>query len=155
MLVNITEFAEQRNEDRDTVNAYIRKHPEIQEYVSKKGKHTVIDTNSEGYQLLEKQYPLPQMVQIIEDTESRKELIKAQQVIIQLQQQLSEANKKIAQAEAIKMLLEDKESQLIKAEQRIEKEEKRAEKEEERANLLQKQLDMEKSKTWFQKLLGK
>ena len=29
MLVSVADFAEERKQDRDTVNAYIRNHPEI------------------------------------------------------------------------------------------------------------------------------
>lgn len=169
MRITITEFAESRNADRDTVNAYIRNHPEIQQFVSRQGKNTVIDTDSEGYALLDKQYPLPKMVQIIEDTESRQKLIKAQEAIIQLQAQLTDASQKIAQAEAMKLMLEDKDIQIQKAEEQAEKAEARLAKEEEKVakaqekidskdaeiKALQEALDKERSKSWFQKLLGK
>ncbi len=162
MLVTITEFAEERNEDRDTVNAYIRKHPEIKKFVHRQGKNAVIDTDSEGFKKLEKQYPLPQLVQVIEDTESRQKLIKAQEVIIQLQGQLREASQQIAQAEAMKLLLEDKESQLVKTEERLEKEEERCARveaelkaEREQNAILKDDLQKEKAKTWLQKLLNK
>jgi predicted nuclease with TOPRIM domain len=91
--------------------------------------------------LLEKQYPLPQMIQVVEDTESREKLIQAQELIIQLQKKINEQSQLIAQAEATKMLLEDKQVQLEKMEA-------------EKADL-QKQLDAERSKTWWQKLRGK
>lgn len=91
--------------------------------------------------MLERQYPLPQMVQVVEDTESREKLIQAQELIIQLQKKINEQSQLIAQAEATKMLLEDKQVQLDKMEA-------------EKADL-QKQLDAEKSKTWWQKLRGK
>lgn len=176
MLVTITDFANARNEDRDTVNAYIRKHPEIQKDVSRQGKNTVIDTLSEGYALLEKQYPLPQMVQIIEDTESREKLIKAQELIIQMQGKMAELQDKvseqsmiIATAEATKMLLEDKtkeleriENMLEKAEARVEKAETRAEMAEEQKTAaddeiaaLRKELEVERNKSWWDKLRGR
>ena len=91
--------------------------------------------------MLERQYPLPQMVQVVEDTESREKLIQAQELIIQLQKKINEQSQLIAQAEATKMLLEDKQVQLEKMEA-------------EKADL-QKQLDAERSKTWWQKLRGK
>lgn len=81
------------------------------------------------------------MVQVVEDTESREKLIQAQELIIQLQKKINEQSQLIAQAEATKMLLEDKQVQLEKMEA-------------EKADL-QKQLDAERSKTWWQKLRGK
>lgn len=169
MLVTITDFANARNEDRDTVNAYIRKHPEIQKDVSRQGKNTVIDTLSEGYALLEKQYPLPQMVQIIEDTESREKLIKAQELIIQMQGKMAELQDKvseqsmiIATAEATKMLLEDKTKELERMENMLEKAETRAEKAEEEKTAannelinLKAELEAERNKSWWDKLRGR
>lgn len=166
MLVTITDFADSRNTDRDTVNAFIRNHPEIKEYTKRQGKNVVIDTDTEAYSLLDKQYPLPQMVQVLEDTESRQKLIKAQELIIQLQTKLNEQNQLIAQAEATKVLLEDKQIQLEKAQQEADKAHNEAIEarkeakamidrvEEENADLRQ-QLDAERSKTWLQKLLKK
>ncbi len=162
MIITITEFSEQRNEDRDTVNAYIRKHPEIQKDVSKKGKNTVIDTASDGYALLDKQYPLPKPIEVIEDTESRAKLIKTQELVIQLQDKLNRAQMQIAQAEATKILLEDKETQLEREYERSAKAEERAttaegQMESLRTEIekLQEELERERAKTWVQKLFGK
>lgn len=166
MLVTITDFASARNEDRDTVNAYIRKHPEIQKDVSREGKNTVIDTLSEGYALLEKQYPLPQMVEVIEDTESRRKLIAAQELIIQLQNKINEQTLALAKGEAAQLLLEDKEAELDRMDHMLEKAEKRAEKAEERIEQqrtaaekeiaeLKAQLEVERNKSWWDKLRGK
>lgn len=141
MLVSIKDFSEERNVDNDTVNAYLRNHPEIKQHTKRVRKNIVIDTESEAYALLEKQYPLPQMIQVVEDTESREKLLQAQELIIQLQKKINEQSQLIAQAEATKMLLEDKQVQLEKMEA-------------EKADL-QKQLDAERSKTWWQKLRGK
>ena len=166
MLVTITDFAESRGTDRDTVNAFIRKHPEIKEHTHREGKNVVIDTDTEAFSLLDKQYPLPQMVQVIEDTESRQKLIKAQEMIIQLQSKLNEQSQLIAQAEATRMLLEDKQKQLDKAqnevlearsealEARNEVEAIKDRAEEEKAELRQ-MLEAERAKTWWQKLRGK
>ena len=106
MLVSIKDFSEERNVDNDTVNAYLRNHPEIKQHTKRVRKNIVIDTESEAYALLERQYPLPQMVQVVEDTESREKLIQAQELIIQLQKKINEQSQLIAQAEATKMLLE-------------------------------------------------
>lgn len=148
MLVTISGFAESRNVDRDTVNAFIRNHPEVKEHTKRQGKNVVIDTDSEGYEILDKQYPLPQMIQIIEDTESRQKLIQAQELIIKLQNKITEQAIEIAEKDTTKALLEDKSAQLDKTQ---------AELENARETILElnKELAMEQSKTWFQKLIGK
>lgn len=159
MLVTITEFADSRNTDRDTVNAFIRNHPEIKAQTRREGKNVVIDTASEAFSLLDKQYPLPQMVQVIEDTESRQKLIKAQEMIIQLQAKLNEQSQRIAEADAIKVLLEDKQTQLEKAQNEALEARKEAratadKAEAEKAELRQ-IIEAERAKTWWQKLRGK
>lgn len=155
MLVTITEFAESRDTDRDTVNAFIRNHPEIKAQTQREGKHVVIDTDSEAYSLLDKQYPLPKLVQVIEDTESREKLIKAHEAIIQLQQKLAEQTQLIAQAEATKLLLEDKQEQLAQAHSRLDRAE--AENAELRKTLEEERQKLadERAKSWWQKLRGK
>lgn len=147
-MLTIVEFAKERNVNRDTVNAYIRQHPEIQKETRMVGKNMVIDTDSEAYRLLDKKYPLPQLIQVIEDTESQKKLIKAQEVIIQLQSRINEQAAKIAHAEAIQMLLDDKEMQLNRANEQIQELK-------DMNDRLTEQLDTEKSKTWIQKLFKK
>lgn len=148
MLVTITDFAENRNTDRDTVNAFIRNHPEIKAQTHREGKNVVIDTDTEAYALLDKQYPLSKLIQVIEDTESRQKLIEAQETIIQLQMKLNEQSRHIAEADAIKMLLEDKQVQLEKAQQEIKEAEIEIEK-------LRQIIEAERAKTWWQKLRRK
>lgn len=141
MIITISEFAKERGVDRVAVNSWIRNHPDIDKACSKKGKEKIIDTLSDEYKMLEKQYPLPKPVEVIEDTESRKKLIQAQELIIQMQDKLLDAQEKLASAEATKLLLEDKEMQLSKAEQRIEKQEAALEQEAENKKQLEKQLE--------------
>ena len=162
MYITISEFAESRKVDRDTINAWIRKHPEVNDSCKMQGKDKIIDTTCEAYQILEKKYPLPQLVQIVEDTESRTKLIKAQELIIQmqgkmaeLQDQISEQSMIIATAEATKVLLEDKEKQLKEKDEALSRERERADQERSRAEELQKELEKERNKTWWQKLRGK
>lgn len=194
MLISVAEFAINRGQDRDTVNAYIRNHPEIQEETIRKGKSRYLDTETKAYQALDKKYPLPKPVEVIEDTEARHQLVEAQQLIIRLQQQLVEAAPKIAWAEQNQQMLdtitsenenlklenvklqkfkdesmeklesifrekswlEKKESYWLEAKARYEKQLDIAEKGlvEHKAKIekLQKQLDAEKSKSWWNKL---
>lgn len=106
MLISVADFAEERKQDRDTVNAYIRNHPEIQKETVKRGKSRYLDTESAAFKALERKYPLEKPVEVIEDTEARRQLIDAQQMIIKLQQQLVAAAPKIALAEQNQQLLE-------------------------------------------------
>ncbi|MEY8367049.1 hypothetical protein AALA22_15565 [Anaerovoracaceae bacterium 41-7] len=106
MLVSVADFAEERNQDKDTVNAYIRNHPEIQRETIKKGRTRYLDTDTKAFEALEQKYPRLKPVEVIEDTEARRQLIEAQQFIIKLQQQLAEAAPKIAMAERNQHLLD-------------------------------------------------
>lgn len=173
MFISISEFSEERNVDRDTVNAWIRNHPEVNEKCGRKGKDKVIDTDSEAYKLLEKQYPLPKPVEVIVDTKSREELVKAQQVIIHLQSQNAQLEKELAIADSKQFLLEEKDKQLEQMEKilddtknelnlnrqradQIETELKNEVKElRERLEESQEQLQEEIRKPWYKKIFGK
>lgn len=119
MKKTITEFANERNQDRDTVGRWIRRHPEVDKCFFKDGKEKYIDTESEGYALLDKQYPYPKPIQIIEDTESREQLLRAQSFIIELQEQLREQTKKVALAETQQLLIETKEKEIQRLEESV------------------------------------
>lgn len=95
MLISIANFAQSRGQEKNTVNMYIRRHPEILKETVKRGKSRYLDTESAAFKELELIYPLPKPVEIIEDTEARRQLIDAQQLIIKLQQQLVDAAPKL------------------------------------------------------------
>ena len=167
-MLKITDFADARNVDRNAVTQYIRRHDDLF-----KG-HTKVKANcmfvdDEAVILLEKKYPLPRPIEVVEDietikelSETRKELAKAEKRIEEIQKQLLEASKQIAQAEATQMLLEDKEAQLereyersAKAEARIASAEGQMESLRTEIEKLQEELERERAKTWVQKLFGK
>lgn len=108
MEVKIKDFAATRNVDRDTVNAFIRKHPEIRKDVKRVGKNTIIDDNTEGYELLNEKYPLPQLIQVIEDTESIKKLAAANERIAKLQEIVGQQKELLLKADNHIQLLEYK-----------------------------------------------
>lgn len=113
-MILLTEFAESRNEKADTIRKYISRHKkEFEGHTSFSG--TKMEIDDEAMNLLDKAYPLPKPVEIIEDTESRRKLVQAQELIIQMQQQMMDMQEKVAIAEATKALLEDKEQQLAAA----------------------------------------
>ncbi len=166
MVTTITDFARERNVEPDTVTTYIRRHPEIQKFIITKGKKSAIDTLSDGYQMLEEQYPYPKPIQVVEDTESQKKLIKAQELIIQLQERLQEATTQIADAKAMQLLLEDREKQLAEndakwrehtthLEEAIKNHMSNENDLNDEIKRLHEALETEKSKTWLQKLLKK
>lgn len=156
MLISISEFATERNQDRDTVNAWIRNHDEVNKACSKRGKDKVIDTESFEYGLLCKQYPLPQMVQIIEDTQSMKDLIETQKKMSALQdamraveKKLADSEKQLALADSQKLMIEERKQHevdllTVKLDNQANK-----------ITELEKALEEERNKTWLQKLFGK
>ena len=123
--MTITEFARLRGKEPQAISRYLKRHPEVNQFTHKKGK--TVELLPEAERLLDKVYPLPRPVEIVEDTESRKELIQTQRLVIQLQQRLEEQAALIAKAEAVKLLLEDKEKQLEEEKARTEKAEKEIE----------------------------
>lgn len=102
----LKDFAEMRGVKPDTVATYIRRHPEIATLTSTEGYHMVL--SDEAVEILDKKYPMPKPVQVVQDTESLKKLAEAQQFIINLQEkmiQMAEENSKLAlQAERVLML---------------------------------------------------
>lgn len=102
----LKDFAEMRGVKADTVATYIRRHPEIAEHTSTEGYFMVLD--DVAIDMLDKKYPMPKPVQVVQDTESLKKLAEAQQTIILMQQKMLEMaaeNKELAlQAEKVLML---------------------------------------------------
>lgn len=90
--ISFGEYAEQRNISTNTLSAYVKKHPEIDKHIKHIGKKAYIPLDSEGYELLDKQYPLPQPVQVVQgvpEEEHRKlqaQYIKALEMISRLQE---------------------------------------------------------------------
>lgn len=119
MLITITDFAKERNVDRDTVNAYLNNHAEIKNYTKLVGKNRVIDTDTDAYKMLDKKYPLPKLVQVVEDTESKQKLAEKQEELSKalkdnadLQAKLGLAMAQVAQLATMQQLLEDKTKEL-------------------------------------------
>lgn len=153
MLISVADFAEERKQDRDTVNAYIRNHPEIQKETVKRGKSRYLDTESAAFKALERKYPLEKLVEVIEDTEARRQLIDAQQMIIKLQQQLVEAAPKIALAEQNQRLLEAALEEKVKLQEEVHKMQEEKQKLYERVHELYiNNLEIEREKRYWQEL---
>ena len=108
--MTVSEFARARGLDRNAVGAYIRRHDEIKKHTETQGKNILLD--EEAVSALERKYPLPKPVEIVEDKEARKNLDEAKSMIIALQAKLSEYSGKV-------MLLEDREKQLKERDEAI------------------------------------
>ena len=102
----LRDFAETRGVKVTTVAQYIREHPEIDALTTMDGKFKVL--SDEAIDILDKKYPMPKPVQVVQDTESLKKLAEAQQTIINMQQimlEMAAENKQLAlQAERVLML---------------------------------------------------
>lgn len=167
-MILLTNFAESRNEKPDTIRKYISRHKsEFEGHCSFCG--TKMEIDDYAVTMLDQVYPLPKPIEIIEDTESKNELIKAQKLIIQLQQKISEQSLALAQAETTKMLLEDKEEQLKEkrdeldekkqelnqAKEEIYAERARAEAEKLKAEEAQREIDRLKNRSLLDRILNK
>ena len=135
--MNISEFARSRGIEPQTVRHYVNDHEDIKKHTKKVGK--TVELSDEAIELLDKIYPLPRPVQLVNgvDPDEHKavqdKLTAAQDFIIKLQNKMMEDQKLLAQAEAQKQLLEDKEAQLNAA--KVEGEKKDTEIEEQKKKI--------------------
>lgn len=162
--LKIKEFIQGRNVSYDTVRKYIVNNEDL--FKGHTGRTNNIVLDDEAIAILDKKYPFPEPIQIVEDTEARRQLMEAQQKIIELQQQLIIAAPKIAKAENTDFLLEFVESEAsdLRADKKLleselkelteEKHEQELQFQKEKEELIR-QLEAEKSKSWWDKLRGK
>lgn len=163
----LKDFAEIRGVKADTVATYIRRHPEIAALTSSEGYQMVL--SDEAIEILDKKYPMPKPVQIVQDTESLKKLAEAQAKLNELHEKYEEllkTNTKLAlQAGRVQLLQEanDKNEEKI-ASQTVELADLKAEKQqlEARAGTAEQELaearqelDRLKNRSFFQRLFNK
>ena len=153
-MLRVSDFAEERHVDRNAVTQYIRRHPEIFEgHTRREGNQLLAD--EEAAEALNRQYPLPQLVEVVEDRESRQKLILAQEKIIQLQEQMAGMAQISAKAEAQQLLLDDTRERLQDTEKRLQEAQEGLKKVQDDLMSTREELAAEKAKTWFQKLFRK
>ena len=117
--MTITEFAESRNVEAQAVSRYLVRHPQEKASCRKVGK--TVELSDEAFVLLDKQYPLPKPVQVIngvphEEYEAvQKKLDQTKDVLIAMKEALAEKEKLLIQQEANVKLLEDKSAFIEKA----------------------------------------
>lgn len=66
-LISIADFAKERNQERDTVNAFIRRNLSDVDGITgpKKGGMRSIVVDSEAYRILDSKYPLPTSLEVL------------------------------------------------------------------------------------------
>lgn len=188
-MLQIQDFIQGRNLNYDTVRKYIKRNEKL--FDGHIGKRNNIILDDYAVDLLEKKYPLPNPVEVIQDTESREQLIKAQQYIINLQRELQNKTIELNDYEVKQRLLEDSNCKLKEREEDLlnqidyavkeistyksksesyewknellekrcesleDKNEQLVEEKNKKIAELKDELEREKSKSWFAKLLGK
>lgn len=151
--MNITDFAQSRGEQPQTIRMYMSRHQELFEgHTTRNGKSVELD--EEAIKILEEQYPLPEMVQIIRDPELEKELEWTRQQLNHTMTENSDLKSRIiemtgiaARAEANQMMLEDKENQLAQTRERLDKTEEKLEKKDEILEQMRAELEAARRET--------
>lgn len=113
--MTLKEFAESRNVEYNALMQWLYRRPELRDQMPKEGKSYILDPESNVYDILDKQYPYPKPVQIVQDEEARAELAAAQKKIQELQDRLLLITPQLARLETVDLLLEQREQELEKA----------------------------------------
>lgn len=173
-MLKISKFIEFRNVEYDTIRRYISRNPEI--FKGHTGRPGRIELDDYAVEQLEKKYPLPHPVQVVEDTSARKKLSDMQEKLIfvmEQNQKLIQENAELRMIQNNQTLLEDK----LRIEEKLKDEaidayhdifdryERQADFIDELRKILnydtqekiklQKALEQEKRKTWLDKLRGR
>ena len=113
--LKIQDFIQGRNVKYGTVTQYIKRHSDLFKNHTGRSKGKV-ELDDFAVAELDKIYPFPKPVEVIEDVEARKALIEAQQKIIDLQEQLNKVLPMLAEAKYRESLLESETARANKAE---------------------------------------
>lgn len=164
--MNISEFARSRGIEPQTVRHYVNDHEDIKKHTKKVGK--TVELSDEAIELLDKIYPLPRPVQIMNgvDPEEHKAvvdklssaqeyIIKLHETVEQLKDKVNENEKLIAQAEAQKILLEDKNSQLEAAREEGEKKDTEIEEQKKKIEELKNENERLRNRSLFERIFNK
>lgn len=128
--MNLTEFAVSRGIKHSALCMYINRHPELFDgHLEKTSKGSILD--DAAYEILDKKYPVPKPVQIVEDEELRRkyEELKDQIIIAQgkiqvlLEEKVATADL-IAEAKLSRELLETQDREISQKDEMISHQEK-------------------------------
>jgi DNA repair exonuclease SbcCD ATPase subunit len=126
--MTLKEFAESRGIDYSTLMQWLWRHPELRQQMGKKGKNYILAPESEVYAELDKKYPMPRPVQVVQDEEARQALVEAQKKIEALQDRLLQASEQLRELEGTRLLLEQRNQELEQMKRREEDAREAAEK---------------------------
>ena len=102
-----SEFIKGRRVERQALTRYINRHSELfADHIVKNGKE--IELDDVAVEILNNKYPLQQLVQIVEDTESIKKLAAANEKIAKLQEVIGQQKELLLKADNQIQLLEYK-----------------------------------------------
>ena len=105
--MKISEFIKGRRVERQALTRYINRHSELfAGHIVKNGKE--IELDDVAVEILNNKYPLQQLVQIVEDTESIKKLAAANEKIAKLQEVIGQQKELLLKADNQIQLLEYK-----------------------------------------------
>lgn len=165
--MKIKDFIDGRNVSYQTVRKYIVNHPDL--FKGHIGRTNNIVLDDVAIEILEKKYPLPEPVQVIQDTEAREKL----QAITEKYINVLEENKLLIEQNAQLLVIQSKQKYLEEENRNLSAEldegvryaqylEKKIEEQKASYEFLQGQLKtvefnlaVEKKKTWWDKLRGR
>ena len=116
--MTLKEFAEGRGIDYSTLMQWLWRHPELRQQMEKRGKSYILNHESEVYAELDKKYPPPKPIQVIQDEEARQALSDAQKKIEILQDRLLQAGEQLRELEGTRLLLEQRNQEYEQLKQR-------------------------------------
>ncbi len=116
--MTLKEFAEGRGVDYGTLMQWLWHRPELRKQMNKEGKSYVLDPKSEVYAELDKKYPPPKPIQIVQDEEARQAIAEAQKKIEALQDRLLQAGEQLRELEGTRLLLEQRSQEVEQLQQR-------------------------------------
>lgn len=131
--MTLKEFAESRGIEYNTLMQWLFRRPELRGKMQKDGKNYVIEPGDDVYEVLNKKYPFPRPIQIVQDEEARQELAETRKKLLELQEAMIAMTAKAAQAETMRLMIEQKEAELEQTKQRAEEAEKDSQDSKERA----------------------
>ena len=117
MSVNINDFAASHGVKANAVRQYIYRHPEIQALIQEAGEGeqqngVSMILGDEAIELLEKKYPNPRPVEVVEDVETHRKLEAALAEINRLQKENADTRIALTKAQGELAAIEDKSSRL-------------------------------------------
>lgn len=165
--MKIKDFIDGRNVSYQTVRKYIVNHPDL--FKGHIGRTNNIVLDDVAIEILEKKYPFPEPVQVIQDTEAREKL----RAITEKYINVLEENKLLVEQNAQLLVIQSKQNYLEEENRNLSDEldervrysqylEKKLEEQKASYEFLQGQfktvkfnLEVEKNKTWWDKLRGR